>query len=704
MGFIDGLFGVGGVKKKKKKKREMEAESDCEAINGLSAIASSVLHRCSRILDLETQKLIQLFETELPDHAKEPDKYARNLLEYCSYKALCEETKKADYLSEKEFRVLTYDMMLAWTTPDPHTESKNETSSENQREIEEDEDDTDSLFCASATKNAIQIERKQTVSSEAFARITPACPAIADPITVNNLFESLTSYSNGRLHFLIYDKYLKFLDKSVRSAKSTPAHSKLLQLCEGEIILDVDGISPTNSVFQQVGTSTRPGRLTLTTRAIYFEPLGVGFSHSKALVYDLDKDLKQVIKRECTGPWGARLFDKAVMYKSSSLTEPVFLEFPQFKGQTRRDYWFAIIKEILQAHKFIRKFNLTNLKKFEAISQSTLGILRYRALKDGFHIMPSQVKSTLNFYLAEKLPKGDKILDALYSHLELVFNVSGLKNQSQTGLGTGPFPPSISILKNMGFVDLRGEMEFGFDGLQVGCGPGPLELAVRRSIGYSGRAEAARATLEQVKMEDIDTNVAVLKELLFPLMRIGELMLFLADWEDPFKSHVFLFLFLFLIYRGWVKYIIPFVFFCCAVFMLWHKHNRKGQPIGAFQVAPPRNKSTVEQLITLQETLSKLEMSIQEGNIFLLKLRAILFAAFPQTTNKVAITLIVTAVLFLIFPFKSILLIILLEAYTRQMPVRRESSEKLIRRIKEWWGRVPAAPVQLVRCQESNRR
>lgn len=60
------------------------------------------------------------------------------------------------------------------------------------------------------------------------------------------------------------------------------------------------------------------GRLTLTTHALYFESLGVG-SYNKAVRYDLAKDLKQMIKRELTGPCGARLFDNAVMYKSNSL-------------------------------------------------------------------------------------------------------------------------------------------------------------------------------------------------------------------------------------------------------------------------------------------------------------------------------------------------------------------------------------------------
>ena len=60
------------------------------------------------------------------------------------------------------------------------------------------------------------------------------------------------------------------------------------------------------------------GRLTLTSHALYFEAIGVDFSYGEAVVYDLSKDQKQLVKRESTGPWGAHLFDKAVMYKYSS--------------------------------------------------------------------------------------------------------------------------------------------------------------------------------------------------------------------------------------------------------------------------------------------------------------------------------------------------------------------------------------------------
>jgi hypothetical protein len=36
---------------------------------------------------------------------------------------------------------------------------------------------------------------------------------VAHPITVRNLFDALTNSTGGRLHFLIYHKYLNSLDK-----------------------------------------------------------------------------------------------------------------------------------------------------------------------------------------------------------------------------------------------------------------------------------------------------------------------------------------------------------------------------------------------------------------------------------------------------------------------------------------------------------
>lgn len=389
--------------------------------------------------------------------------------------------------------------------------------------------------------------------------------------------------------------------------------------------------------------------------------------------------------------------------------EPIFLEFPQLKGHSRRDYCLAIIREVLYVNKFIRKYNLGQIQRAEALSKATIGIFQYRSVKEAFHIIPCHLKTTLAFTLAEKLTKGDKILEALYNHLKLLQTSYQVHDEisSDEKHRAFPFPVSLYTLIRLGFILLKKEgmpeeQIFPVADIRV-SETNQLQIAVKHSVNFSGRVEAARATLDQVKVEGIDTNLAVMKELLFPFVELGNRLLFLAEWEDPFKSSVFLCFVLYIIFRGWVRYIFPSIFLSVAVLMLWHKHLIKGKAIKAFQITPPPAKNAVEQLLTLQDVITQLETYIQTTNIVLLKLRAILFAAFPQTTNKVAAVLIVTAALFALVPFKHLILLVALEVYTREMPLRKESSEKLVRRIREWWGRIPAAPVQLIKPQENKK-
>ena len=203
----------------------------------------------------------------------------------------------------------------------------------------------------------------------------------------------------------------------------------------------------------------------------------------------------------------------------------MFFEFPQFKGHSRRDYWFAVIKEVLHAHKFIRRYKLANFQKAEALSVATLGILRYRTVKEGFHILPAYFKTTLAFNLAEKLPKGDKILEALYGQLKQhCSRFRGSDDLTAAPSGSDdltladPFPLSAHTLVRMGLLTLKEEdnpeeRDFAAGDVQIG-GTSSVQMALERSVGYSDRVEAARATLDQVKVEDIDTNVAVLKVLI----------------------------------------------------------------------------------------------------------------------------------------------------------------------------------------------
>ncbi|XP_062108005.1 uncharacterized protein LOC133818908 [Humulus lupulus] len=676
----------------------------------LSPLANSVVSRSSRILQIPTEELQHHFGAEPPENVKELPTYARNFLEFCSYQALQTMTRRSDYLSDKEFRRLTFDMMLAWE--DPIVKSKplqKETESCSNQEVEDESGW--SLFYSSSTNMAVQVDEEKTVGPEAFARISPACAAVADIITVHNLFDALTASTGHRLHFLVYDKYIRNLDKIIKAAKNALVSSiGNLKLAEGEIVLDVDGSVPTQPVLQHIGISAWPGRLTLTNYALYFESLGVGL-YDKAVRYDLAADMKQVIKPEMTGPLGARIFDKAVMYKSTSMADPVYFEFPEFKGNSRRDYWLDIGLEIFYAHRFIRKNNLKGTQKSEALSRAILGIFRYHAIREAFRFSSSQYKTLLPYNLAESLPKGDIILETLLSRLILI-NADTAQHDVFAGSSSSKqvlkaSPVSLLALLHLGFI-LQKEVKLDEKAIIIGdvCvgETNPLETAVKQSVSDTSSAEAAQETIDQVKVEGIDTNVAVMKELLFPVIAIASRLQLLASWEESYKSIIFLLFTCYSIFRGWIRYILPFLFLFVAVLMLWRRHFNKGKPLEPFRVTPPPNRNTVEQLLTLQDIISQVEALIQSGNIVLLKIRALMFAVLPRATDRVVLLLVFLAAVFAFVPFKYIIMVVFLEAYTREMPYRKESSDKIFRRVREWWVRIPAAPVQLIKPESDKKK
>ncbi|KAE8801848.1 hypothetical protein D1007_22475 [Hordeum vulgare] len=677
----------------------------------LSSVANSVVSRCSRILAVATENLQQSYEADFPDNCKEPNTYARELLEYCCHKALHEVTTRPDYLADMNLRRLMFDMMLAWENPGSEEGLlKNNSTLCNPVDIEDE--DEGSIFYTNSTSLAVQVNDMKTVGLSAFTRIAPSCPIIADLVTVHNLFDALTCSSGGRLHYFVYDKYLKSLDRVFRSIKGVMQSSlaSSFNLDAGECILAIDGDKPIHPVLQHVGISAWPGTLILTTHALYFQSIRVGYG-DKIVKYDLATDSNQVIKRDFTGPLGVRLFDKAMMYKSSTLTEPIYFDFPELGSPSRRNYWLAITREVMQVNKFIRKFNLEDIQRAEALSKAILGILRYSAVKEAFHIAPSHFKTTLTFSLAEKLPKGDMVLEALYN------NYFQLLDTSLSHLATEPavdkaaqthsVPFSLYALSRMGFNLLKRknetEKEISFCAVCVGVTKS-LEAALQESFLYSERIEAARATVDQVKVEGLDANVALMQEILFSFIHAGKLIYSLTKWEDPLKSFLFLAFIFYVIQSGLVSYTVPSVFVVFAVVMLWHKYSEEGKMLEVLEVRPPPTKNPVEQILILQDAISKLEDTLQAVNIVLLKFRALLFAAVPKATEIVAVALLVAAAVVVFVPPKHLLLMAVLEVYTREMPLRKLHTEKFRRRIKEWWARIPAAPVQMIRPNEDKKK
>ncbi|XP_010521800.1 PREDICTED: uncharacterized protein LOC104800626 [Tarenaya hassleriana] len=696
-----------------RKKSPSGRDGDCspsavaspKPIPQLSPLANSVVSRCSKILRAPTEDLQHRFDVELPESVKQLLTYARNFLEFCSFQALHQVMKQPDYLSDQEFRQLTFDMMLAWETPSVTSEQENKDVESPKQEVEDE--DGWSLFYSSSTNMAVQVDDKKSVGQEAFARIAPVCPAIADAITVHNLFDALTSSSGHRLHFLIYDKYIRTLDKIIKAAKCSLGPSvACLQLAKGEIVLDIDGANPVLPVLKHVGISAWPGKLTLTDCALYFESLG---GSEKAIRYDLSEDTKQVIKPELTGPLGARIFDKAIMYKSILVSEPVYFEFPEFKGNARRDYWLGICLEVLRVQQFIRKHNFKGVQRSEILARAILGIFRYRAIRDAFQVFSSQYKTLLIFNLAESLPGGDVVLEALSSR------VARISSDALSDAGSVQYikwpsklsPVSLIMLEHFG-LSLQTGTNMEEETVIVGdfCvgETSPLEIALKQSILNTNRAEAAQATVEQVKVEGIDTNVAVMKELLFPFVRLGWCIQRLASWENPYKSTVFMLLVSYMIISGWIRFILPSILVIMAITMLWRKQFNKGKEPKAVRVTAPPSKNAVEQILTLQEAISQVEALIQAGNIILLKIRAILLALLPQATDTTAMLMVIIAGMMAFVPLKYLTLMVFVESFTREVGWRKESSDRALRRLREWWFRVPAAPVQLVRSDDNKKK
>ncbi|KAI8006800.1 hypothetical protein LOK49_LG07G00063 [Camellia lanceoleosa] len=81
------------------------------------------------------------------------------------------------------------------------------------------------------------------------------------------------------------------------------------------------------------------------------------------------------------------------------------------------------------------------------------------------------------------------------------------------------------------------------------------------------------------------------------------------------------------------------------------------------------------------------------------------FFSFPfQATDGIAFLLVFVGVLLAIVPLRHLTLLVFLESFTREMPLRKANSDRWLRRIREWWVRIPAAPVLLIKADDKKRK
>lgn len=202
--------------------------------------------------------------------------------------------------------------------------------------------------------------------------------------------------------------------------------------------------------------------------------------------------------------------------------EPIVLEFPELTGRTRRDYWLAIIKEVVSAHQFIRTYQLEGVGKAEALAKAVLGIARLRATKETFHVLPPRPETLLTYSLGAEMPGGDLVLAALAGMLRYPGRMEGQPGEEKlldrrqgnriyassaaaAVAGFGPSTPKGTDKAKEASVPI-GEVLVG----EIT----PLEKAILQSRDNTKKVLLAQATIEGVKVEGIGTNVAVMKVLL----------------------------------------------------------------------------------------------------------------------------------------------------------------------------------------------
>lgn len=71
---------------------------------------------------------------------------------------------------------------------------------------------------------------------------------------------------------------------------------------------------------------------------------------------------------------------------------------------------------------------------------------------------------------------------------------------------------------------------------------------------------------------------------------------------------------------------------------------------------------------------------------------------------KLAMALLVTALVLASVPSRYVVVMVFLESFTRYSPPRKASTEKWMRRLREWWFSIPAAPVILHTDNEDKKR
>ncbi|CAJ1920231.1 unnamed protein product [Sphenostylis stenocarpa] len=634
----------------------------------VSSIAEDVINRCAQKLDTSVETLVEDFEEEWkPDMGN----YCRKLVEFCSGKAVSEMCgNMKGNIKDGSFSRLTYDMMLAWERPSYYDEEHTETiaKAKEERKITKntiEEQDDIPLFYSDIMP--LLVNDEPNVGEDSFVWLGSLVPLVADVANGRFTFETLTASTGHRLHFPAYDKFLKEMDKCIRHLQKQ-AKPNGVELAEDEYILHVDGTVVSQRVVRHIGTTSWPGRLTLTNYSLYFEASGV-IKYEDALKIDLSKNVEQSVNPSATGPWGAQLYDKAIVYESADfhilvlpkfacttlISETIVLEFPELTSSTRRDHWLALVREIMFLHKFLLKYQIKSpVQIWEMHARTMLGIIRLHAAREMLRISPPVPTKFLIFSLYNEIPKGDYVLEELADSLN-----SLNKSNNEQSCSASTILRSMNISKTIVSDVIIDEASQADGSVHVGGSPSlisfetSLETAIQQSREEEKEILVAKATTEELKEEGVIDSVLVITAF--------------------------------------------------ATFLIWaikkmvqarkNKIYEKCNEIVISRSNMASDQSTMESIVSAQQGLYTVHEMMQIANIAMLKIWSILISKAEKHANLVMLAMGGLAILLAVIPFKFFLMGLIIQSFTM---TSRKSSESGNRRLREWWDAIPIVPIRVV--------
>ncbi|CAH1452232.1 unnamed protein product [Lactuca virosa] len=668
-----------------------------ERTKNLSSIADDVLQRCALKLKTSVSVLVKDFDGKWKGEKKQ---YSRKLVEYCSSKALYEICKDMEQtIREGTFSRLSFDMMLAWEKPTCADEQAQVEKEEVKKPAKEKEDkkkpanssnkqDDIPLFYSDIMP--LLVNNAPNVGEDAFVWLGSLVPLVADFINGKFTFETLTSSTQNRLHYPAYDKFLQEIAKCVQhlQKQATPRN---VEMADDEFILHVEGTATSQRVIRHIGKQSWPGRLTLTNYALYFEASG-SMTYEDAFKLDLSKDIDHSIKPAATGPFGAPLFDKAIVYESAELEDGFQIEFPELTSCTRRDHWLALVNEIMLLHKFLSKFKVESpLEAWEMHARTILGIIRLHAAREMLRISPPNPKNFLIFALFDELPTGSNVLHELAESLKSV--------------KSGHPCSASSILRNLNVSACIpcAEADISVEQSDKNVNNQPdnllsLETAVEQVREEAKEINSAKATADELKEDGIGDSALVLMELMKPLKNALPWFQEVIEWKNPTTTATVMSTSLLVVYKEWVgKAIAAFLLWLVSK-MIWARKYEVGKQT-KFVVCNNNDQTAVDSIVAAQHGINTIYNILQSVNVSLLKIRSIWLANAPKHTNTMIVVMIGCAVILLVIPLKYIIMSALLSTFAVKLnPGDRRDKKNIMgnQRLKGWWDSIPVSPVEVV--------